>query len=385
MKTTPFLRLVPVLLAVSLATAVSWGQDGLSGGAVSYEENPIFYTDTKEVVVPTTVLGPKGEYVSGLEKVDFKIYDNDKEQTIGGFEVSFLPISMVICVQSSARIEGILPDVKKTAILFTEMVLGEFGQAAIIAFDNRVRLMSDFTGDTNEIDKALNAITIGSEAVRLSDAVYDGIRMLIKRPANHRKVIVVVSESQNNGSETGLGHTLRTAQLNDIMIYPVQLSTVVARLTREPELNRDPIPPGVSARPTVPGQVFTPTTQWQHRIQATPNVIPIIIDLVRGVKNLVFSDPLEVLARGTGGERYAPKTSDGLQEAIAKVGEDLRSQYLLSYRPNNLNEGGIFHSIRVETNYKELEVRARVGYFYGPNPVPVEMGGAPVAEQPAKP
>jgi hypothetical protein len=67
------------------------------------------------------------------------------------------------------------------------------------------------------------------------------------------------------------------------------------------------------------------------------------------------------------------------------VGEDLRSQYLLSYRPNNLNEGGIFHSIRVETNYKELEVRARVGYFYGPNPVPVEMGGAPVAEQPAKP
>ena len=86
------------------------------------------------------------------------------------------------------------------------------------------------------------------------------------------------------------------------MVYPVQLSTVVARLNREPEYNRDPIPPGVSARPTVPGQVQTPTTQWQHRIQATPNMIPIIIDLVRGVKNLVFKDPLEVLARGTGGE-----------------------------------------------------------------------------------
>ena len=78
MKTTPLLRIAFVFLAAALAAGVLWGQEGLSGGAISYEENPIFYTDTKEVVVPVTVLGPKGEYVSGLEKIDFKIYDMTK-------------------------------------------------------------------------------------------------------------------------------------------------------------------------------------------------------------------------------------------------------------------------------------------------------------------
>ena len=147
------------------------------------------------MTVPITVTGKGGIYVSGLEAQDFTVFDNDRRQKLTGFEVSFLPISMVICVQSSSRVEGILPDVRKTAILFTEMVLGEFGQAALIAFDQRVRLMQDFTSDDALITKALKKITIGSDAVRLSDAVFDAIRMLVKRPSNHRKVIVVISES----------------------------------------------------------------------------------------------------------------------------------------------------------------------------------------------
>ena len=59
-------------------------------------------------------------------------------------------------------------------------------------------------------------------------------------------------------------------------------------------------------------------------------MVPIIIDLVRGVKNLVFNNPLELLAKGTGGHDYSPRTEDGLQESIAKIGEEIRSQYLLT-------------------------------------------------------
>ena len=72
------------------------------------------------------------------------------------------------------------------------------------------------------------------------------------------------------------------------------------------------------------------------------------------------------MAKGTGGMDYSPRTEDGLQESIAKIGEDIRSQYLLSYRPNNRNQGGIFHHIRVEIPYDQLKVRARPGYLYGP-------------------
>jgi VWFA-related protein len=353
------------------------------------EETPTFVTGTVEVTVPVTVTGPEGEFVSGLEKTDFRIFDNEVEQQIDSFEVAFLPISMVVLIQSSSRVEGVLPDVKKTAVLFTDLVLGEFGQAAVIAFDNRVRTMQDFTNSTEEIAKALKDVTVGSEASRLSDAIYEGVRMLNRRPRNHRRIIVAISESQNNGSEVGLGESMRTAQVNDIMFYAVRLSSLSARLLREPETKRDPFPPGIQSRPIAPGGVATPTTMQQsYGYQATPNVIPIIIDLVRGVKNLVFNNPLELMAKGTGGMDYSPRTEDGLQESIAKIGEDIRSQYLLAYRANNRNQGGIFHHIRVEVPYDRLEVRHRPGYFYGPVPVlseePAEAEPQPEAKQDKK-
>jgi len=347
---------------------------------LTVEQTPSFVSGVEVVTVPVTVTGPDDEYVTGLEKADFRIFDNDAEQQIDSFEVAFLPISMVVLVQSSARVEGLLPDIKKTAVLFTDLVLGEFGQAAVISFDNRVRLMQDFTSNTADIDKALKGITVGSEAVRLADALYDAVRMLSRRPQNHRKIIVAISESQNNGSEVGLGESLRTAQLNDIMFYAVRLSSLSARLFREPEQKQSPFPPGIQPRPIAPGGVATPTTMQQsYGYQATPNVIPIIIDLVRGVKNLIFNNPLELMAKGTGGMDYSPRTEEGLQESIAKIGEDIRSQYLLSYRPNNRNQGGVYHQIRVETPYEQLKVRARVGYLYGPAPVP---DGEPVEADP---
>ena len=346
---------------------------------LTVEDEPTFRSTVDVVTVPVTVRGPKGEYVTELEKADFEIFDNDKKQTIESFEVSFLPISMVICIQSSGRVEKILSDVKKTAVIFTDMVLGEFGEAAIMAFDNRLRLMEDFTNDTEKIDKALSAITVGSEAVRLADAVYDAVRLLRRRPPNHRKVIVVISESQNNGSETSMGNAMRWAQLENIMVYSVRLSTLSARLLRGQKPLRNPYPPGINVRPAAPGQVGTPTTMQQSRYDVTGNVLPIVIDLVRGAKNLIFNNPLELLAEGTGGEDYDPRTEDGMQESIIKIGEDIRSQYLLTYRPNNLNERGIFHRVRVEVAYNRLKVRNRVGYFHAPEP---RAEGAPAAETP---
>ena len=358
--------------AILLVSPAAQAQDESAAdetGVLTVDDRPTFVSGVEVVTVPVTITGPDGEYVTALEAYDFKIFDNDAEQKIDSFEVSFLPISMVICVQSSERIEAILPDVKKTAVLFTDMVLGRFGEGALLAFDSRLRLMQGFTNDTAKIDKALKKITIGSSAVRLADAVYEGIRMLRRRPENHRKIIVLLSESQNNGSQVEMGEVLRAAQLENIMVYAVRLSTLSARLLRGQKPIRDPFPPGVQARPAAPGQVSTPTTMRQSRVDITGNVIPVVIELVRGAKNLILKNPLEALAKTTGGKDYSPRTEDGLQESIIQIGEDLRSQYLLTYRPNNLNERGIYHRIRVEVPYEALKVRARIGYFHGPRPV----------------
>ena len=360
-------------VGLALSSAPLAAQDGgdLFDPETLFESDQpaIFLEDIDEVTVPLTVRSRKGEYIHDMIQEDFEIYDNDVRQDVVGFDVSFLPISMVICVQTSDRVEGILGDIRETAYLFTELVLGEYGEAAVMTFDSRIKLLEDFTNDTKRIDKALKSMRIGTSAVALADAMYSAIRMLLKRPDNHRKIIVVISESQNNGSRIGLGESLRTAQLYNIAIYPVRLSTLSARLRRKPEVKPPNIPAGVVVRPTMPGTPATPTAQQQSGYSVTPNMIPIIIDLVRGVKNLVFDNPLEVLADGTGGRDFSPRTTRGVQESIIRIGEDIRSEYRLSYRPNNLNERGIYHRIRVEVPYEKLRVRHRVGYFHGPAPV----------------
>ena len=375
-RSKPSMRLM--LLAALCLPLPAQDADGVFDPETLFESDQpaIFVEDIDEVTVPLTVRGPKGVYIHDMVESDFTLFDNGKQQEITSLDLSFLPISMVVCVQTSDRVEGILGDIRKSAYLFTELVLGEYGEAAVLTFDSKVKLLQDFTNDTAKIDKALKTMRIGPSAVVLADAVYSAIRMLLKRPQNHRKIIVVISESQNNGSRIGLGESLRTAQLYDIMIYPVRLSTLSARLRRKPEQRRDPIPPGVIVRPTAPGAAATPTTLMQSRFSVTPNVIPIVIDLVRGVKNLIFNNPLEVLADGTGGIDFSPRTSSGVEESILKIGEDIRSQYRLTYSPDNLNEKGIYHRIEVKVPYERLKVRHRVGYFHGPNPM---LDGEPAA------
>lgn len=372
----PHWSLLPLLLLVALAapaqqTVFDPNADDDLDEVLTIDEQELinFETGVNIVTVPVVVRGPKGVYVDGLEQTDFTLLDNGDLQEITGFDVSFQPISLVICVQTSDRVEKILDPIRKTAYLFTDAVLGEFGEAAIIGYDSRVKILNDFTGDTKKLQRTLQRFRVGASGIRTSDAVYEGIRLLRNRPENHKRVIVVISEGLDNGSYINLGETLRTAQLYNIQIYPIYLSTLKARLKKTPKPPPSPYPPGVSPLPPVPGTVNTPTTQQQHRYSATPNMIPLIADLVVGVKNLIFKDASAVLRAGTGGEDYKPLTSEGLQEAIVSIGQDLRSQYLLSYTPNNLNKYGIYHRIQVTTPYDAARVRARPGYFYGPRPV----------------
>ncbi|MBI3696036.1 MAG: VWA domain-containing protein [Acidobacteria bacterium] len=358
-------RILPLLSLVLLAAA--FGQDSQPPKpktSISAGDQYQFGAGIELVTAPVTVTGPDKRYVAGLEKDQFRVYDNDREQKIIGFDVSFLPISLVLCIETSGRIEGMMPQIKKTGILYTDLVLGERGEMAVITFDSKVNVVQEFTGDSARLIEVIKKIKPGSDATRTSDAVWEAIRMLRPRPDSHRKVIVVVSETRDNGSEVHLGETLRTAQLANIMIYGIRLSTTKGKLTQPAQAKRDPFPPGVSARPMPPGVVSTPNTQAQSRVEVV-NALPYIIEAIRGVKNLIFNDPLQLLTEGSGGKQLSPLTEGGMQDSVIQIGEELRSQYLLSYRPNNLDKGG-FHEIKVEVTVDGLKVRTRPGYWLGP-------------------
>ena len=133
----------------------------------------IFRGGVEVVQAPVLVFDRDGNYVDGLQPHQFHLFDNGKEQNIN-VDVTYQPISLVICLQANAHVEGILPQVKKIGGLIAPLLIGEQGEAAVIAFDSRIRTLQDFTSDSDKITKAVKDLTAGSSSNRMIDAVGGG-------------------------------------------------------------------------------------------------------------------------------------------------------------------------------------------------------------------
>src|SRR5437899_2570384 len=154
----------------------------------------IFRGGVEVVQAPVLVFDRDGNYVDGLQPFQFHLYDNGKEQNIN-VDVTYQPISLVIVLQANAHVDGILPQVKKIGGLIAPLLIGEQGEAAIIAFDSRIRTLQDFTSDSEKITKAVKDLTAGSSSSRMIDAVGAATRMLRTRPTNRRRIILYVGET----------------------------------------------------------------------------------------------------------------------------------------------------------------------------------------------
>ncbi len=322
-----------------------------------------FSSTVFNVVAPTTVLDKNGNYINGLTLQDFTLYDKGVPQKITA-DVSFAPISMVIAIQSSNNLQEILPKIQADGLLLANNVVGENGEAAVLAFDNEVKVFQDFTSDPGKIEQAMKAITARGYNSRLNDAVAESIRMLRARDKSHRRVILLISEKRDKASESRLRETLRDAQFANVSIYAIDISSIVAKLTDKPKYPRpEPIP--TTAQHVPSGAAQTPTTVEQ--IYNNGNYIPAFVDVFKGVKGLFVDDAVDQFTRFTGGKQYTFVTNKTLERVTTALGEELHSQYLLAYSPSNKKEGG-YHEIKVVVNRPNLEVRTRPGYWSGPLP-----------------
>lgn len=319
------------------------------------------------VTTPLVVQTPGGEFIYDLSRDDVALFDNGVPQRLSSFELAAQPLSLVILLDTSQRVAPLLDRVRKSGVLFTDLILGESGEASVITFDNQVTLRQEFTSDGDQIIQAIDKIAAGGNQTRLADALDLAVRLLMERPEERRRVIVAISEPADSGSDTPTGRPLRLAQLLGISVYTVSLSALEADLRRRPEetpVQRSPYPPGVFTRPGVPGQAQTPTTEAQQQY-ARADLLSAIIALVRGVGGVVGEDILEVYSQGSGGLHFGTFSRAALEQAIDYIGQDLHSQYMLSYRPSNREEGG-FHRIEVRVNRPGVMVRTRPGYYVGP-------------------
>jgi VWFA-related protein len=330
-------------------------------GEAEDEQLPTFQVQIEEVTVPVTVTDSDGEFVSDLNPGDFRLRDNGVEQQIEEFELSWEPISMVIVAETSSRVQNQLEDIGRTGILFTQLIMGENGETAVITFDREIRLVQGFTDNADLVENALRNLKPGGEDVRLSDALSRALFLLQMRPKERRKVIVALSEARDNGSSNTPGFVLRGAQLLGISIYTVGLSSVNAMFNRpDSRVGSSPFPPGVMARPTPSNTAPIPSTQTNVGA-ANLDMLPIIEELVSYTKELLGGNPLSFFSQGTGAVEFSG--GGDVEQALARIGRELRNQYLLTYSPNNLDEPS-FHHINVTVSRPNLRVRTRPGYMY---------------------
>ncbi len=324
------------------------------------------------VVAPVTVTDDRGEYVMDLKQEDFRLTDNGVTQRIH-VDFAEMPLSIAVVLSVSAKVEPLLPHIKRLGTLLTHLVMGETGEAAVVTFDHRIEVGLPFTQDADRVEKFFKDLKTGGDQARLTDAVVRALTLLRSRPANppRRKVVLIIAEGRDMGSETDLGFVLSEAQRSSISIYSVGLSGARARLTAAPPNPGPPqFPPGAGpSRPGIPiGSTNTPQGG---------SLLPLLLEAVRGMKGIFFDNPLEAYAAGTGALHVGGFKEDALQEAVSRVGREIRSQYLLSYSPNNLKDPE-FHEIRVSVDRRGVNVRTRPGYYYpGGGSISTPAGPAP--------
>ncbi len=325
------------------------------------------------VNTPVTVRDGRGDMVHNLEARDFRITDNGVTQRISHFDLGGDPLSMVILLQTSSRIEPLLPQVRKTGILFTQTVMGPTGEAAVVGFNDSVDKLQDFTTNADLLENTIAHLGEGTSGSKLYDAMAVGVEMLSGRPQatadkpGRRRVLMILSEATDVGSEAKLGEVLRQAQLANVTIYSVGLSTTRAELQAKPKDTRPQItPPGTFPLPPQPGVPQTPTSEENR--YGNIDLMAAAVWAVQHIHDQVKDHALEVAATATGGAHVSTFKDRSIEKAIDEIGGELHSQYTISYTPTGSDAAG-YHEIKVNivrNDAKNLKVRARPGYYLAP-------------------
>ena len=371
----PQVGIPAVLLFLVLATAYpvkAQSQTGLVAptpgqAAQRPTDQPPIRVKVKLVDAPVVVSDSKGEPVLNLAKSNFRVYDNGVKQTIESFDIGNAPLSVAVVVETSSRVEALLPAVRRTGILLTQSVLGADSEATLIGYNDEVDRLLDFTSDDDVIEEAVGNIQMGASGTHLYDALSQAVTLLRARSSSRRRVIVLLAEDADTGSEETLGQVIGEAQLANITIYSVGLSSTAAEM-RGPQAQAAPppaTPPGIFALSLMPGTPQTPTTEALRA--GNINLGALAGWVVKHASAPLLKHPIETAATATGGLYQSTFRDNSIEPAIDKIGGELHAEYMLSYRPTGPEAGG-YHEIRVAVlDRKGLTIRSRPGYYLGPS------------------
>jgi VWFA-related protein len=316
------------------------------------------------VTAPVTVIDSKGNFVFDLEQKDFEILDNGVRQRIEQFSLEQHKLLAVIVVEANSTSEPLLGEVRPLGPVFSSLMLGPQGEAAVVTYGDQIRVVQDLTQDSNELESALRGLEARGSSAQLNDALARAISLLESQPKENRRVIVVFSEGHDLGSETHKEEVVERAVNAGITIYGLGFNPGRALLAKQPKAPPpDPLDVNI-ARPLPPGTAPTPSNEEKTYDVPTLPIVPLILASGEMIRSTVAKSPLEFYAGYTGGVCYAHWSTKAVQDELNRIADEIQSQYEIAYVPSAPSENG-FHRIQVHVDRSGVKVRTKAGYFLG--------------------
>jgi VWFA-related protein len=314
------------------------------------------------VNTPVVVRDATGALITDLTQENFRLFDDGIPQSLDGVEVGGPPLAVALVIETSSRVAALLPVIHHAGLMFTQHIVGETGAAALIGYSDQIETLCDFTNDHGVIEKAISNLQPGTSGAYLYDALSRAINMLRDAPPSRRRVIISLAEAIDTGSEEKLASIVREAQIADITIYSIGLSTARAEVSGPQKQAAPPplTPPGTYGLPPVPGPAYTPGDEQLRSGNMDLGA------LVRHTWSFIVREPaLQAAVTATGGLFQATYDDDSIERAIDQISAELYTQYVLSYQSKTTNTRGGFHSMKVMLvgEPKTYKVRSRPAYY----------------------
>jgi Ca-activated chloride channel family protein len=296
---------VAITVAVTLVT-LGVGAPLARRADAPREQQPTFRSGVRTVPVYATAFDGSGRLVPDLEQDDFEILDNGKPVTIASYSNEPQPFTVVVMLDTSASMTGHLKLLNQAAEQFLLRLL-PVDKAQVGAFNDKLQLSGEFSSDRDDLISALDDLQIGN-ATRLWDGVAFSLDAL--KGVDGRRVVLVFTDGDDTFSNTRFGTAQDRARDEEVMVYAIGLA----------------------------------------------------VDYFNGVRQ-VRSRPdrsLKRIAEETGGGYFELEKSDALSSTFTRVAQELRSQYLLAFTPENFD--GKVHKLDVRVKRPGVVVRARRSY-----------------------
>ena len=320
----------------------------LSGlGAITAQDSS-FRVQTNVVQVPVIVT-ENGRHVDGLVARDFEVLDDGIPQraTIDDFNSGLAPISLAIAVQTAGVSTSALARIRRIGGMIQPLITGLAGETAVLTFDSRIQWLQDFTPDDEKIRDAVKNLRAGSamKQARMLDAIVAAAYRMQRRKG--RKVLLLVSESRDRGSETEFQQALEAVGRPGIEVFGAHYSASGTNWNAKSEDLPDLPPPVISGNPS----------DWPGS-SPTVNFLAIFDEVGRHGK----TNAIQALTRLTGGADYRFTKERGIENAIEDLGVEVHSQYILSF-PQPKNGTGLHRIEVLAPNHADFVIRSRRTYW----------------------